>query len=151
MGKCIPIPFKIKRYPFGFKLRFTSSSFFPNCRYFDNPFSSKEGFYFNFHSHLKTLFAFDIATVSNGPAFDDEVVRKSFRFLYSPSPEYSSACRRDEWQGEPRRSSSERRRVGYGAIPLSFIQGTPHPPICAHGGGGMKRGGMTYDIGFRSS
>ncbi len=25
---------------------------------------------------------------------------------------------RDEWRGEPRRNSSERRRVGFGAIPL---------------------------------
>ena len=30
---------------------------------------------------------------------------------YSPSPEYTAACSRDEWQGEPRRSSIERRRV----------------------------------------
>jgi hypothetical protein len=38
--------------------------------------------------------------------------------IYSSLPEYPAACRRDEWQGEPRRSSLERRRVGYGAIPL---------------------------------
>jgi hypothetical protein len=31
--------------------------------------------------------------------------------LYSPSPEYPAACSRDERQGEPRRSSTERRRV----------------------------------------
>jgi len=46
----------------------------------------------------------------------------------SPSPKYPAACCKDERQGEPRRSSSERRRVnsaisfqcwnGYGAIPL---------------------------------
>jgi hypothetical protein len=38
--------------------------------------------------------------------------------IYSPSPEYPVACYRDEWRGEPRRSSLERRRVGFGAIPL---------------------------------
>jgi dinuclear metal center YbgI/SA1388 family protein len=27
------------------------------------------------------------------------------RYFYSPSPEYPAACRRDEWRGEPRRSS----------------------------------------------
>jgi len=42
--------------------------------------------------------------------------------FYSPSPEYPVACYRDEWRGEPRRSSLERRRVGFGAIPLRDLR-----------------------------
>ena len=38
---------------------------------------------------------------------------KIYLIIYSPSPEYPAACCRDERQGEPRRSSSERRRVNF--------------------------------------
>ncbi len=45
-------------------------------------------------------------------------IQKLLGYFYSSSPEYPAACCRDEWRGEPRRSSPERRRVGYDAIPL---------------------------------
>ncbi len=34
-----------------------------------------------------------------------------YLLIYSPSPEYPAACRRDEWRGEPRRSLQKRSRV----------------------------------------
>jgi hypothetical protein len=66
---------------------------------------------------------------------DEDVV------IYSPSPEYPVACYacyRDEWRGEPRRSSVERRRVGFGAIPLRYPAACSGELHCVGGGSVSK-------------
>ena len=67
---------------------------------------------------------------------------RSRAWIYSSSPEYPATCCRDEWRDEPRRSSLERRRVGYAVISLdnpqlaagSFIRPiqTWQPIICTN-------------------
>ena len=74
-------------------------------------------------------------------------------WIYSPSPEYPVACRRDEWRGEPRRSSLERRRIGYGAIPLDTPSLVEDPGLSGRWGASFPTGlGAEWDdftVGFR--
>jgi len=48
--------------------------------------------------------------------------QRNSKGVYSSAPEYPAACRRDEWRGDPLRSSLERRRVGYAAISLRYAE-----------------------------
>ena len=58
---------------------------------------------------------------------DDISETRCTQYFYSPSPEYLAACCRNERQGEPRRSSLERRRVrlrrNSALIPRSLLRG----------------------------